>query len=113
MGRAVGYIRSDDGGRSWTLARGQPAQLPLTPSSAGFVEEGGHLQVTPSNVALDPLGRPWLAVYHRERRPQDLTLWHHDGTAWRPQRVAEEVRRAFPGYEHASVNTLTSTWPTS
>jgi hypothetical protein len=65
------------------------------------------LQVTPSNVALDSTGRPWLAVYHRERRPQDLTLWHHDGTAWRSRRVSSEVARAFPGYEHASVNTMT------
>ena len=107
MGRAVGYLRSSDGGRSWRHADGKAAQLPITPQSAGFLEAGGELEMTPSNVALDADGRPWLAVYHRERRPQDVTLWHHDGAEWRSRALSAEVTRAFPGYEHASVNTLT------
>ncbi|MBI3971329.1 MAG: BNR-4 repeat-containing protein [Chloroflexi bacterium] len=107
MGRAVGYLRSENGGRSWTSADGAPVQLPLTPHRAAFIEAGPNLQLTPSNLALDAFGHPWLAAYHRERRPQSLTLWHHDGAAWRSRGISDEVGRAFPGYEHASVNTMT------
>ena len=107
MGHAVGYLRSTDGGSSWTHAGGEPAHLPLTPDSPHFLEANTRLQATPSNVALDPLGHPWLAVYHRERQPQDLTLWRHDGSGWDPRSVSAEVSNAFPGYEHASVNTMT------
>ena len=107
MGRATGYLRSVDGGQTWTSVDGVPVTLPITPHSSGFIEAGDELEITPSNVALDSLGRPWLAVYHRERRPQSLTLWHHDGTAWRSRFISEEVHRAVPGYEHASVNTMT------
>ena len=106
-GRAVGYVRSHDGGQSWIHANGQSAQLPLTPESPHFVETHTALDATPSNVALDPDGHPWLAVYHRERQPQDLTLWHHDGTDWHSRSIAAEVPHTFPGYEHASVNTIT------
>jgi hypothetical protein len=107
MGRAVGYVRSSDGGHAWTHTNGQPARLPLTPHSPHFLEAGADLQATPSNVALDPAGHPWLAVYHRERQPQDLTLWRHDGAHWHARHLSAEVPRTFPGYEHASVNTMT------
>ena len=109
-GRLVGYLRSTDGGRTWTDAAGDLVRLPLTPAGTGVLgvlETGDALQMTPSNLALDSRGRPWLAVYHRERRPQDVTLWHHDGSAWRPRLISDEVRRAFPGYEHAAVATIT------
>jgi len=82
-GKAVGYMRSRDGGRTWTDTKGRALELPVTPKTAELIEAGPKLDMRVSNVALDKQGRPHFLIMHFKTKPTDVILWGHDGAAWR------------------------------
>jgi len=106
-GKAVGYLRSRDGGDTWESADGQRVALPATPASPCFVEQGKTLDMRCSNVALDPEGRPWLIAWHMRPKPMTAKLWRHDGHAWTATELLPVVHTAYPGQEMAWMGTLT------
>jgi len=95
-GKYAGYLRSKDGGRTWETADGSPVNLPATPNTSCFVEQGTNLNMRVNNVAIDDEGNPWLAVTHLEGNPT-LKLWHHDGNKWEMVDLLPELQKNLPG----------------
>ena len=106
-GKAVGYLRSRDQGVSWETAAGEMLSLPVTPTSPCFVEQGRHMDMRASNVAVDSEGRPFLIAHHRETEPFSSRLWRHDGGMWESVELLPFLQRAFPGGQPAWHGTLT------
>ncbi len=105
-GKAAGYMRSSDGGKTWTDSRGKPLALPVTPKTAELVASGADLDVRVGNIALDRRGRPWFLVIHLRRKPQDAVLWHHDGKAWRETPLNAWVCRTVCPHAQCTGGTL-------
>ena len=100
-GRALGYLRSRDGGRSWETADGVAVDLPAGPKTPCFIEHGPTLNLRIGNLVLDGAGRPWLLAWHLARRPRTVLLWHHDGVRWVSRDLLPAVQRRLPACELA------------
>ena len=95
-GKSVGYLRSDDGGDTWTLAGDRPAKLPYRPDMPGWVEQGKDLDMRCGNVCCDPEGRPYFVALHQKPQPHTSTLWTFDEGKWRGIPLAPVVHTQFP-----------------
>ena len=95
-GKAIGYLRSRDGGETWETATGVRVEVPVTPETECFIEQGPALDMRVGGPVLDGSGRPWLLAAHLENSPQSTTLWHLDGDEWHGQDLLAVVRNAFP-----------------
>ena len=100
-GRALGYVRSSDGGATWETAAGAQVALPATQQTGCFIERGSGLNLRVGNLVLDATGRPWLLAWHIGRRPRTILLWHHDGVRWRSRDLLPFVQKRLPGHELA------------
>jgi hypothetical protein len=85
-GRCVGYLHSDDGGRSWQTASGSTVELPI-PEHEGpediYVRRGDDVRLLNGNIAVGPDGTPW--VFYAERTPERRWrpwLAHLTGDGW-------------------------------
>lgn len=96
-GKSAGYMRSPDGGDTWTTADGAALDLPVKPDSPAIIERGDGLDMRVGNVACDGDGRPYFTVAHGETDPSHCTLWHFDGARWRSQPLAPVVESLYPG----------------
>jgi len=105
-GRALGYLRSRDGGATWETAAGEKVTLPATLKTDCFIERGAKLNLRVGDLVLDGAGRPWLAAWHIGTRPRTVLLWHHDGVRWRSRDLLPFVEKRLPGHELA-MGTLT------
>ncbi len=102
-GKAAGYMRSCDGGKTWTDSKGRALPLPVTPKTAELVEAGPKLDMRVSNIALDKQGRPYFLAMHFKTKPNDAILWRHDGSAWRKTALQPWISKTiFAGGEAAS-----------
>jgi len=106
-GKSLGTLRSRDGGETWETPDGRRLDLPVTPSSSCFIEQGSSLDMRVSNVALDTEGRPYLIALHYKPKPNSSKLWHHDGSVWKSVNLLPIVRKAYPEWEIAWMGTLT------
>lgn len=106
-GKSIGYLRSTDNGDTWESAEGRPIELPVTPASDCFVEQGNELDMRSSNVATDLKNNPWLIALHSESQPVSAKLWHHDGRSWIATELLPIIRSQYPGYVMAWMGTLT------
>lgn len=98
-GKAVAYMKSADGGKTWTRADGRPLSLPVTPKSSEAIEAGAKLDMRAGNVTLDPKGRPYLVVAYLDKTQPEAKLWHHDGEAWRSTPLSPWVAKTVdPAY---------------
>lgn len=98
-GKAIGYLRSRDGGKTWENAAGEKMALPVTPQSPCFIEQGDSLDMRFGNLAIDAQEHPWLAAFHNETSPRTAVLWHNDGRAWRARDLLPVVQAHFPDRE--------------
>jgi hypothetical protein len=96
-GKAIGYLRSTDGGDSWMLADGTPVELPFSPDKTGMVEQGPGLDMRACNVALSPEGHPYFIAAHFETTLSTTHIWRWDGTAWRRIDLTPVVQKQLPG----------------
>ena len=96
-GKSLGYLCSRDGGRTWEAADGEAVNLPATPKTNCFIEQGPKLDMRIGGLVVDATGRPWLTAVHLAKRPRSLTLWHHDGSRWRARDLLVDVRKRLPG----------------
>lgn len=106
-GKALGYLRSSDGGTTWETAEREQVNLPASPSSPCFIEQGPSLDMRVSNVALDAAGQPYLVAVHHKPKPASAKLWRHDGRDWKSADLLPVVRAVFPEREIAWAGTLT------
>lgn len=105
-GKAVAYMRSPDGGKTWTDTKGRKLSLPVTPKTAELVEAGPPLDMRVSNVVCDGKRRPFFMVSHLETAPPHGVLWRHDGSRWRKTSLAPWVRKTIGPYGQTSGGTL-------
>jgi hypothetical protein len=77
-GKTAGYLRSSDGGNTWTRADGVVAALPATPKTVDAVEAGPELDMRVGNVVCDARGNPWFGIVHFKGRDRALDLWRRD-----------------------------------
>ena len=99
-GKAVGYLKSTDGGETWGLADGTAVELPFTPEMPGMIEQDPGFDMRAGNVALSPAGLPYFTVTHGERgdeKPHSTLLWRWTGSEWASADLTERVRRLMPG----------------
>ncbi len=96
-GKSAGYLKSADGGDSWTLADDTPVELPYTPDMPGWVEQGPDLDMRVGNVALSPEALPYFVIGHYKPKPGRAALYHWDGEDWVSRDLAPEVRALMPG----------------
>lgn len=75
------YVRSADGGGTWTNAAGTPLALPVTPSTSPVVKAGALSTVNQSGADVDAAGRPHSAWWIAPDSTQLVHIWH-DGAAW-------------------------------
>lgn len=106
-GKAAGYLRSPDGGRTWQTAEGVAVTLPATPKTPCFFAQSPELNMRTSNVALSPQGRPFVFTSQLKQRPPGATLWHHDGGAWQRRDLLPDLAKTFPERAVAMHGTLT------
>lgn len=106
-GKSAGYMKSTDGGKTWTDTKGRKLNLPVTPKTAELIEHGPKLDMRVGNIALDANGRPWLPVIHMEHAPFWVTLWHHDGSAWRATPLRPWIDKTIGEGQHAYGATMT------
>lgn len=105
-GKAVGYMKSTDGGTTWTSSKGTAVSLPVTPKTAELIEAGQKLDMRVGNVALDGQGRPHIFVSHLETKPSHALLWSHDGKAWRKTELQSWVDRTIGPWSNCGQGTL-------
>jgi hypothetical protein len=101
-GKSIGYLYSDAGGRSWHSASGEKMELPATPESKCFIEQGEALDMRIGTLAVDSKGYPWLTAIHLEKSPRTVLLWHYDGEGWRSTDLLEFVEPVRQGGELVS-----------
>jgi len=106
-GKAAGYLRSRDGGTRWETAAGVEVELPATPATECFVEQGPELDMRVTNLAVDPEGRPYLFVLHLETDPASAKLWTLEGEEWRGVELLPWVQSAFPSHRIGQSGSLT------
>ena len=96
-GKALGYLRSPDGGMSWETVDGVAVTLPATPATDCFIEQDAALDMRIGDLVLDPDGDPWLVAVHLEE-PQHVQLWTHDGSGWLPFDLTPTFEAEFPDW---------------
>lgn len=80
------YARSEDGGRTWQRAEGNPYKLPITQESAevaAAIPQRRNL-MNPPFIGVDKRGRPIIVSYWSPKegaRPR-FNLVYRDGNAW-------------------------------
>lgn len=81
-GKAVGHMKSADGGETWTLADGTALALPVTPDMDAFVEHRPDLDMRAGNVVCDAQSRPYFMAGHYETTPKTAKLWRWREEGW-------------------------------
>jgi hypothetical protein len=79
-GFAVGYLRSEDSGTTWTKTDGEAIRLPAGPDEVDVLELGDDIDMRVSNIAVGPDDNPAIVAFHRE--DGNAVLWEHDGSSW-------------------------------
>jgi hypothetical protein len=104
-GHTAGYLRSSDGGATWTKAGGEGVLIPADHRSVDVLRTGPELDMRVSNVICDPDDRPYLVVPGTPR-PGDAELLWHDGQQWQGTALLDAVRQVRPGCFMANDTTL-------
>ncbi len=96
-GNYVGYLQSADGGTTWTTAKGDTVDLPATPDTDCFIEQGEDLNMRVGNLVLDSRGRPWLPVIHLEAGGRTNILYYLDNHQWHAIDLLPHLNQTMPG----------------
>lgn len=89
------YAVSHDEGKTWRKSSGEIYQLPVTASTAEYVQripEKSEL-INQTSMAADDLGRPYIVTYWNSEGtgvPQ-YNLVYFDGREWRPSQVSQRT----------------------
>ncbi|MCK5801320.1 MAG: BNR-4 repeat-containing protein [Lentisphaeria bacterium] len=106
-GKAAGYLRSPDAGRTWETVDGAKVTLPATPDTPCFFAQGKNLDMRTSNVALSKDGHPFVLTSQLKQKPTGATLWSHDGKEWQRRELLPIISKHLPGRSVGMHGTLT------
>jgi len=105
--QAVGYMRSDDYGKTWTKADGTPIQLPATTDSIDLIDEGIRAAdatdkpkpgIQHCGIAVDSKNRPYVVYVRHTPTPGQISLKIPDGRGgWENRPLREAVEKRWPG----------------
>jgi hypothetical protein len=98
-GRMIGYLRSEDKGKTWKNAQGRTMKLPVTEKSDCFIEKSNDFDMRIGNIVLDAQGNPWLTAIHLESNPRTVILWHLDNKKWKSIDLIPFVQKKYPDLE--------------
>lgn len=94
-----GYLRSADGGNTWTNDRGQPMELPVTPQSACYIRQDPTMDARVKSNVIGPDGNPWFVCIHFERSPRTVEINHWTGETWEMIDLLPHLQEEYPGRE--------------
>lgn len=105
--QAVGYMRSDDFGDTWTKAGGTPIALPATTDTIDLIDEGRRDPdatdrpkpgIRHCGIAVDAENRPFVVFVRHTPEPGHIFLVTPDSTGtWRQRPVQRAVESEWPG----------------
>ncbi|MHC4352762.1 MAG: BNR-4 repeat-containing protein [Planctomycetota bacterium] len=100
VGYAVGYLRSNDKGRTWQRSDGTPVELPATPETidvvAGARTADGPANFRPGNIAVYR-GVPWLIYCRMDRQPFETWIARPDDSGgWRSVSLLPSIQEKWP-----------------
>ncbi len=98
-GKSIGYLKSEDNGKTWENVKGERIELPAKPGTNCYIEQSETLDMRIGNVAVDSNGIPWLTAFHNETNPRTSLLWHFDGVKWHSQNLVLEIQNVYPEWE--------------
>lgn len=80
----IKYVKSADGGVTWTNAAGAAVAIPIVPSSGvvDTLETGNIQQINQSGAAADAAGRPHAVWWTVQTNETKLVHYWYDGAAW-------------------------------
>ena len=104
-GHTVGYLRSTDGGSTWTKANGDAVLTPACRYGVEVLRTGEELNMRVSNVICDAEDRPYVVVLGSPVAGEAELMWH-DGEQWQVRPLQEVARQARPGCVIANDATL-------
>ena len=100
--QAIGYMASDDGGRTWRRADGGRIELPATSDTLDSIDAGEQDWPKPGinhgGIAVDAHDRPYLGYVRHTPEPGQARLLTRDpGGRWIDLPLAEAIAAHWPG----------------
>ena len=105
--QAVGYMRSEDFGKTWTKADGSPIELPATTESIDLIDEGirdadatdkPKPGIRHCGIAVDSQNRPHVVyVRHTPEAGRIFLVTPDDNGGWERRPLQEAIQRRWPG----------------
>lgn len=114
--QAIGYMRSDDFGKTWTKADGSPIQLPATTDTIDLIEEGirdaratnkPKAGIQHCGIAVDSTNRPFIVYVRHTPQPGRIFLVTPDDQGgWKHLPLQKVIEKHWPGLGsiHCSVS---------
>lgn len=104
--QAVGYMRSEDFGKTWTTAKGSPITLPATTDTMDLFDEGirdpkatdqPKPGITHCGIAVDSANRPYVVYVRHTPDPGRIFLVTPDSSgSWEHRPLQETVEKYWP-----------------
>lgn len=94
-GRYTGYLRSLDGGNTWTKANGEKVLIPADHHLVDKLCEYEDGQLHVSNVACDLNDQPYTIIFGAPEAGHADLMWH-DGEQWNKRPLLDEIRQVRP-----------------
>ncbi len=100
VGYAVGYLRSQDCGRSWLRSNNDPVKLPAVPATIEIVAgtpAPKEANYRPGNVAIGPDGLPWIIYSRLDSQPYGAFIACSTDSGWKKISLLNAIRDKWPG----------------
>ena len=104
--QAVGYMRSNDFGKTWTKADGTPIRIPATTETIDLIDEGirdakatdkPKPGIRHCGIAVDSRNRPFVVYVRHTPRPGRIFLVTPDGRgSWKQLPLQKAVAKHWP-----------------
>lgn len=105
--QAVGYMRSADGGKTWTKADGTLIELPATTDTLDLIDSGERARdardqpkpgIQHLGIAVNSKDRPYVVYVRHTPKPGVIEMVTPDGRGgWAHRPLREAVERHWPG----------------
>ena len=98
-GRAIVYLRSNDGGATWRNTAGDAMALPVHSADSSTILAEPEMDVRVKSLVLDPAQQPWFVTVHLARHPRSVVLRTLEGGQWKAVDLLPHLQASFPARE--------------